>query len=450
VSPDRGVTPHGTIGGDGRVQGRTVSESTRLAGLRRRAAALATFARLVWGRFWADDCFEAAAALSYTTLFALVPLSAVALGVIASFSEFAAWSERLTDFVFTNFVPAAARVVQSYLAQFAANAYQLTTIGVIALVVSALLLMSGIEETFNRIFRARARRSRVARFVVYWTVLTLGPVLVTASLGLSSYLFALPLIDEVDREWHFSERLLRWLPVVVTWVALWLAYTVIPATVVRLRHAAIGATVGTVLFELAKRGFAEYLARTSYEQVFGALAVIPIFILWMYLLWLIVLLGASIASAVGAFRFDHVRPGVGPGLEFAGLLRVLRRVALASRAGAPLSRAALARDEPSLTDEQIDRFLDQLRSVKLVGRSELGDLVLLREPDQVPLSELFFAGNHRFPRPDEVAWLKQGAGPDDEALLDWLDEVARAGDAALSRSVGSVLPARSPRTPETP
>lgn len=129
-----------------------LSASALLAGVRRRASALATFARFVWGRFWADDCFEAAAALSYTTLFALVPLSAVALGVIASFAEFAAWSERITDFVFSNFVPAAARVVQSYLTQFAVNAYQLTTVGVIALVVSALLLMSGIEETFNRIF----------------------------------------------------------------------------------------------------------------------------------------------------------------------------------------------------------------------------------------------------------------------------------------------------------
>lgn len=416
-----------------------LSASALLAGVRRRASALATFARFVWGRFWADDCFEAAAALSYTTLFALVPLSAVALGVIASFAEFAAWSERITDFVFSNFVPAAARVVQSYLTQFAVNAYQLTTVGVIALVVSALLLMSGIEETFNRIFRASARRNRIARFVVYWTVLTLGPVLVTASLGLTSYLFALPVIDEAEREYHLSERLLRWLPVVVTWVALWLAYTVIPATIVRLRHAAVGATVATVLFELAKRGFAEYLARTSYEQVFGALAVVPIFLLWMYLLWLIVLLGASIASAVGAFRFDHARPGVGPGLEFAGLLRVLRRIASASRAGVPLSRPALARDEPTLTDQQIDRFLEQLRSVKLVGRSELGDLVLLREPDDVALSELFFAGGHRFPRPDEVAWLRRSAVPDDGPLLDWLDHVAAAGAEALSRPVGSIL-----------
>jgi membrane protein len=416
-----------------------LSGSAALAGIRRRSAALATFARFVWGRFWADDCFEAAAALSYTTLFALVPLSAVALGVIASFAEFAAWSERITDFVFSNFVPAAARVVQSYLTQFAANAYQLTTVGVIALVVSALLLMSGIEETFNRIFRASARRNRIARFVVYWTVLTLGPVLVTASLGLTSYLFALPVIDEAERAYHLSERLLRWLPVVVTWVALWLAYTVIPATIVRLRHAAVGATIGTVLFELAKRGFAEYLARTSYEQVFGALAVVPIFLLWMYLLWLIVLLGASIASAVGAFRFDRARPGVGPGLEFAGLLRVLRRVAAASRAGAPLSRPALARDEPTLTDQQIDRFLEQLRSVKLVGRSELGDLVLLREPDDVALSELFFVGGHRFPRPDEVAWLRRSAVDDDGPLLDWLEHVAAAGAEALSRPVGSIL-----------
>jgi membrane protein len=407
--------------------------------IRRQLAVIGTFARFVWRRFWADDCFGSAAALSYATLFALVPLTAVALGVFASFPSFATMTERITDFVFTHFVPDAARIVQSYLTQFASNAYQLTTFGLIALVVSALFLMAGIEDALNRIFRSSLRRNRSARFVVYWTVLTLGPVLVAASLGLTSYLFALPLIDEVDREYHFSERLLALLPVVVTWVALWLAYMVIPATTVRLRHAAIGATIGTVLFELAKRGFAEYLARTSYEQVFGAVAVIPIFLLWMYLLWLIVLLGASIASAVGAFRFDHARPGVGPGLEFAGLLRVLRRVAQASRAGVPLSRSSLARDEPTLTDVQVDRFIEQLRSVKLIGRDELGEVVLLRNPDDVALSELFRAGGHRFPLPEEVAWLRRSADVADGPMLDWLEAVATSSSEALSRSVGSVL-----------
>lgn len=412
--------------------------------IRRRLAVIGTFARFVWRRFWADDCFGSAAALSYATLFALVPLTAVVLGVFASFPAFATMTERITDFVFMHFVPDAARIVQSYLAQFASNAYKLTTFGLIALVVSALFLMAGIEDALNRIFRSSLRRNRSARFVVYWTVLTLGPVLVAASLGLTSYLFALPLIDEVDREYHFSERLLALLPVVVTWVALWLAYMVIPATTVRLRHAAIGATFGTLLFELAKRGFAEYLARTSYEQVFGAVAVIPIFLLWMYLLWLIVLLGASIASAVGAFRFDHARPGVGPGLEFAGLLRVLRRVAQASRAGVPLSRSSLARDEPTLTDVQVDRFIEQLRSVKLIGRDELGEVVLLRNPDDVALSELFRAGGHRFPLPEEVAWLRRSADAADGPMLDWLEAVATSSAEALSRSVGSVLRDASP------
>jgi membrane protein len=407
--------------------------------VRRRLAVIAAFSRFVWRRFWADDCFGSAAALSYATLFALVPLTAVALGLFSSFPAFAAMTERISDFVFTHFVPDAARVVQSYLSTFASNAYQLTVFGLIALVISALFLMSGVEDALNRIFRTSLQRNRIARFVVYWTVLTLGPVLVAASLGLTSYFFALPLVDEADREYHFSERLLILLPVAVTWVALWLAYTVIPATIVRLRHAAVGATVGTALFELAKRGFAEYLARTSYEQVFGAVAVIPIFLFWMYLLWLIVLLGASIASAVGSFRFDHARPGVGPGLEFAGLLRVLRRVAAASRGGGPLSRASLSRDEPTLTDVQVDRFIEQLRSVKLIGRDELGEVVLLRDPDDVTLSELFRAGGHRFPLPEEVSWLRRSAGPEDGPLLDWLEAAAKASSEVLSQSVGSVI-----------
>jgi membrane protein len=193
--------------------------------LRERSSA---FARFVWRRFRDDRCFESAGALSFTTVFALVPLSAAVLGIMAAFPVFETWSRQLTDYLFENYVPAAAKAVKAYLTEFASNASQLTVVGGVVLLASALLMMAGIEDTLNRIWRAPGHRRRAARFVAYWTVLTLGPILLAASLGLSSYLFALPLVDRADRQLGLSQHLLTLLPFLTTWSALTLAFMVVP------------------------------------------------------------------------------------------------------------------------------------------------------------------------------------------------------------------------------
>lgn len=436
------VAPSSGVGATRHVEGNRVPmvspDNPLVQRWLRRAKAARAFATFVWQRFWDDRCLEAAGSLSYTTIFSLVPLTAVALGVVASFPVFNTWTETITDFLFQHFVPAAAQVVRGYLTQFAANAVQLTSIGVLALIASALLTMSSVEETFNRIWRVSAGRRRVARFVVYWTVLTLGPILIVASLALTSVLFALPPIGDAEREWRVGERLLLALPLVVTFGALLLAYLVIPATYVRVRHAVVGAVIATVLFELAKRGFAEYLARTSYERVFGAIAVIPTFLVWIYLSWLIVLLGGSIAAALGAFRYDWQRGAPKVAQHFFVLLRVLKRVAAASRSGTPISRAALVRAEPDTAVEDLERAANQLIRARLVGTSASG-LVLLRDPASVGLAELFEAGAHRMPSLADLALLREQVSDEDRRLVEWLDAAANAQQCALSVRAGDVL-----------
>jgi len=402
------------------------------------------FAHFVWGRFEHDDCFSAAGTLSYTTVFALVPLVAVVLGVFASFPMFSGWTERITDFVFANFVPSAARVVKGYLTQFASNAYQLTIFGFIALVISALLLMAGIEDSFNRIFRASKQRAWVSRFIVYWSVLTLGPILVAASLAVTSNVFTLSVIGEADRTWHFSERLFRALPFALTWVCLWLAYIVIPATSVRMRYAAVGATLGTLLFELAKRGFAEYLARTNYELIFGALAVVPIFLLWIYLLWLIVLLGASIAAAAGAFRFDANNAGLAPKLQLLGALRLLRLIRAAADKGTPLTRAALALGERSLTDTQVDRLLEALLGLKLVIEAD-GALLTLRDLHQVAIAELVEDAGLGLPMPADFELLAGPPRADEQQLIAGLKDLAQVQARNLEQPIASWLTSDPPQ-----
>ena len=139
------------------------------------------FLDFTWERFLEDRCLQTAGALAFTTLFAMVPLTAAVLGVLSAFPVFEEWRIKLTGWVFNNFVPAAGDVVQTYLTEFAANASKATAIGVLVLVFSAISLMMSIEDAFNRIWRVKAHRGALSRFVIYWTALSLGPMLLVAA-----------------------------------------------------------------------------------------------------------------------------------------------------------------------------------------------------------------------------------------------------------------------------
>ncbi len=408
---------------------------------------LVAFGLFLWHRYRDESCFEAAGALSYTTVFALVPLTTAVIGVMSAFPVFAEWSDAISDFIFANFLPAAREKVHEYLLQFVQNATQLTSAGVIALLVSALVMMYSVEDAFNRIWRAPPRRRRLARIVVYWTVLTLGPILVAASLGLSSYLMSLPLLGDADREYGLSQRLLALLPPIVTWSALTLAYLVIPNGPVRARNAATGALIATVLFELAKYGFAKWVGNTNYEQIYGALAALPALLVWIYVSWVVVLLGASIAASLSAFRFQPPSLRVTCGLEFAALLRVLGRIRDAAVAARPVTREHLCLAEPGLTDEQLDRFLTELERARITQRTEAGAWVIMRDLAEARARELFEAGGYRWPTHDDMLRVRVAATPVTAA---WLARGAGGLATVLDTPLNELTGVAPPRTnPET-
>lgn len=359
---------------------------------------VAAFLRFLARRFLDDSCFQSAGALSYTTVFALVPLTAATLGIVSVFPVFESWSQQLTGWIFENFVPDAARAVEEYLRQFAGGASRMTAAGIIALLVSALLMMSSVEDAFNRIWRVTTPRRTLARFIVYWTTLTLGPLLVVSSLAISSYLFSLPLISETAQEFGLQRRVLGVMPTLVVLLAFTMAYMVIPNRTVAFRHALIGAVVATVLFECAKFGLATYLGRVpSYQQIYGTLAVIPIFLIWIYISWSVVLLGASLAASLSAFRYLPPSMRLPAGLEFYGLLRVVERLDRARVEGNGLSTENLRQLEPMLSDDQLIRILDDLQRASIVHRTELGAWVLVRDTARLRLGELYKSGAYRLP-----------------------------------------------------
>jgi membrane protein len=236
--------------------------------------------------------------LSYVCLMSLVPLVVVMLSVMTAFPLFAELQQSIEQFVYSNFVPAAGDVVQLYLSGFVANASKMSAVAISFLFVAALLLISSIDSTFNKIWRVNDKRRTITSFAMYWMVLTLGPILVGASIALSSYLMSIVSVDEYD-VLGLSDILLRLLPLFSSLVAFVILYMAVPNKAVPFKYAISGAIVAGILFELAKKIFALYItAFPSYQVIYGALATIPIIFLWVYVSWLIVLVGALLTVSL--------------------------------------------------------------------------------------------------------------------------------------------------------
>ncbi len=261
------------------------------------------FAQTVRRRYAEDRCTRVAGSLSFTTLLALVPLMAVTVAVLSVFPVFQSWITSVDEFIYGNFVPAAGAAVQKYLHQFSANAGKLTVWGLVFVVITALFLMATIEKTFNDIWHVSQTRKRLHRFLAYWALLTLGPVLIGLSLSLTSYLISPPFFAEQSAFSGFRVFLLAILPVLFEIMAFMLLYTVVPSHPVRLRHALIGSVFAAILFEITKRAFGLFvLYFSSYKIIYGAVAALPVFLIWIYLSWMVVLLGAVVTATLPEWK----------------------------------------------------------------------------------------------------------------------------------------------------
>lgn len=378
------------------------------------------FLRFLTRRFIEDRCFDSAATLAYATLFAAVPLAAVVFGIVSMFPIYQSWVEDLTRFVFANFMPSAADSVAGFLSEAAGNARALSGVGAITVLATALLTLSRIEDTFNRIWRVTTPRRALSRLLIYWAAMTLLPLLAVASFAVSSYLASLPLLGGADRH----GLLLRWLPVGLELMAFTLAYRLIPNRTVALRHTLIAGALATALFELAKWGFALYLTRANYQALYGAIAVIPIFLIWLYVSWVVVLLGASLAASLSAFRYQPAQQRLPAGFELYGLLRLLGRLSQAQGSGSSLQTAQLQQLEPSISDDALMRLLAALAQARVIQRLEDGGYALVRDLDHLPLAELYESAALRVP-------LAQAPLPD-------------AGDACGRRALAELEALRAP------
>jgi membrane protein len=347
------------------------------------------FLVFLWRRFLEDRSLEVAAELSYTTLISLVPLMAVAVSVAGAFPVFATVQRLVQDFIFTNFVPAFGAVVQQHLQEFAHNASRLTALGILSLVITSLVMMSTIDNSFNRIWRVRAKRRALASFTVYWAVLTLGPMLIGASLLFTSRILSAPGFTAATQSLGVRAALLAVTPFSATTLALFLLYVVVPNRAVSLFHALVAALVAALLFEAAKRGFTLYVTTVpTYETIFGALAVVPVFLIWIYTSWLVALLGAEIAHSLSAFP-AWLQAGRSPGAELLWAFRIVGHLWEAQRRGGSLATRALLAEEPGLGEDMLLDLIETFSAGRLIQRTAEGTWVLTRDLGEVTLLDLY-------------------------------------------------------------
>jgi membrane protein len=338
---------------------------------------LANCARFPWKstvltlgeRFREDRLGLTASSLTFTTTMALVPFFTVALAVFTAFPMFSKLQGAVQSWLVQSLIPEAiARQVLGYLTQFAGKASRLGTAGVAALFVTALALVLTIDRTLNSIWRVKRPRPLGQRVLIYWAVMTLGPLLLGASLSITSYLISASrgLVAAMPGALQLLLDLLQFFLLAGGLAAL---YRYVPNTPVRRSHAWAGALFAAVGLEVARRLLAVYLGKVpTYSLVYGAFATLPILLVWIYIAWIIVLWGAVLAAYMPSLVKGRRRRATAHGWQFQLALEVLRELNAARRLpqrGLSASRLADALDVERL---QLEPVLETLVGLDWIGR----------------------------------------------------------------------------------
>ena len=385
---------------------------------------LQAFVRFVAQRFAHDRCAQIAASLTFTTLLSLVPLITIALTLFSAFPVFDEFSMQIKVYLLGNLMPdTAGRVITHYMEQFAESAGRLSALGVVFLTFTAMTMMLTIDQAFNTIWRVARPRPILKRLIVYWAVLTLAPVLIGASLSLTSWLVGLSM-GYAKQIPLFGVALLKALPVMFTTLAFVLLFRLVPNRYVPVYHALVGGIVAAVLFESMNRVFGYYISHfPTYKLVYGAFASVPIFLMWVYLSWLTILLGAVVAATLSHWRTPDAQylPTV---VEMLDAMRVLKIMRQGMQDGVVVTLPALSRSL-RLGFYTLERMMERMAGANLVRKAEGQGWLLARDLQYVRATELL----HLFVLDKSVLLAEQ----EDDPLKQWL--AACAGQLEQSTDV---------------
>lgn len=350
---------------------------------------------------------QVAGSLTFTTTLALVPLLTIVLAIFTTFPIFGQLRSSLDHYFVQMVMPKAiANTITSNLTQFASKATKLSAVGAVALVLTTAAMINMIERAFNQIWRVKRPRPLVQRVLIYWALVTLGPLLFGLSLTLTSQLFSATtgLMSAVP---FFGALFYSVVSVALTTGAYTLLYMTVPNRWVEWRDALWGGLVAAIAFEVAKRVFAIFIRQfPTYAIIYGALAALPLFLLWMYLSWLITLVGALLTAALPVVKYERWWYEPVPGGAFVDAMAILKVLHGGARiTGTALVTGAQIRAHTRIGYDEMSQLLEQMAAVGWVGRVQAGDAVqaiwgrgareggeawvLLADPALIRLSEVY-------------------------------------------------------------
>ena len=353
-------------------------------------------------RFLGDGCPQSAAALTYMSLFAVVPMLTLMYSMFSLVPAFQELGGQVEEFIFSKFLPSSGQEITGYLSEFSSQARKLSVAGVAIIFLTALLMLSNIEKTFNHIWATTGGRKGLAGFLVYWAILSLGPLLLAIGMIMSTYLMSLRLVvAEVD-SLGLVALLFSYLPWLLTWLAFTLLYVAVPNCKVRVVYALFGGLITTLLFESAKALFGQLVAHSIYTNVYGAFAVIPLFLMWIYLLWVLILFGAELVRSLETFQYQGRDT---PLPDLLAVLIVLWQCWRRQQRGHSLSDRSMS--IVGLNVEQWRRLRDMLLGQRILEKTASGHYVMIRDADTIRLADI-------------SGWLGQAFNSGDKALSEKL------------------------------
>lgn len=343
-------------------------------------------------RYRDDETSLAASSLAYTALLSLVPFMSVLITVFSAMPMFEDASQQLQNFIFQNFVPTTGAVIQEYIIGFVEKARGLTVTMFLAVFVTSILMMNTMEKALNRIFDSKVTVRLRRKLMMYWAMLTMGPLLVGGGIALSSILF------EYAAFASFEGVLVKALPIISATFAFFLIYFIVPSRKVKWHNALYGALFSAICFELAKKGFAMYVTSIpSYQKVYGTLATIPLFLIWMFLSWNIILLGGTITATLETSRWRlHVQK-YRTNERLLLVIEVLNILWQASQQGKTVSYKQLCIYLNFVPDDEFNMQLEWLESHEYIAINQDGDYLLRHDLSALDFRSLYMNGSFKIP-----------------------------------------------------
>ncbi len=340
--------------------------------------------RQVARQFRDDGCTMAVAALTFTTMIAVVPFFAVVYRVLALLPEFAGVGDTITSFVFETFLPGSSEAVLDKVREFSVKANELTLVGVGVVFVTTMLMLRRMEESFNRIWHVANTRTGMARFLSYWGIVSFGVPMIGVAVTAASYDFGLDYLAEL-RGSSIMDGVREAVPPLATALTFTLLYYAVPSCRVRFDHALVGGVVTTALLTVAKEVFAWGLPWFQNDVVYGAFAALPLFVMGLYLVWVLILVGAICVRTLSLIPWEDEPDGVPAAVKCARVLELLQKAHLE---GAALTDADILRAVPMTRSERA-RIFDVLHEGRWLRATGNRAWALGRGLESMTLWELF-------------------------------------------------------------